>query len=348
MASKKNRKLRIGVLGLTHDHIWDNLPQLAKLKDAELVAAQDLHDPLLERAAKEFGAEPFHSHEELLDRADVDAVFIYGDNATGVEMAEDAAANGTHIMIEKPLASDLEGADCLLAAVRANKVRCMVNWPFSWWPQLQKGLAMAKAGDIGDIWEVKYRAAHEGPREMGCSQYFSDWLYDDELNGGGAFIDYCCYGALLAQYLMGMPTRVSGTAGRFVKDDIMVEDNGVLVMTYPNGLAVSEASWTQVGYFHTYTPVIYGTKGALMIEPRDGGKLWKADAKNPMGKEIKVGKPAPHLRNASANFVHCLKTGEEFYALGNDRLCRDTQEILEAGLISAEAGEEVSLPLSVI
>ncbi len=345
---KKNRKLRIGVLGLTHDHIWDNLPQLAKLKDAELVAAQDLHDPLLERAAKEFGAEPFHSHEELLDRADVDAVFVYGDNASGVEMAEDAAAAGVHLMIEKPLAADLEGADYLLAAVRANKVRCMVNWPFSWWPQLQKALAMAKAGDIGDVWEVKYRAAHEGPREMGCSQYFSDWLYDDELNGGGAFIDYCCYGALLAQHLMGMPTRVSATVGRFVKEDIMVEDNGVLVMTYPNGLALAEASWTQVGYFHTYTPVIYGTKGALMIEPRDGGKLWKADAKNPMGKEIKVAKPAPHLRNASANFVHCLRTGEDFYALGDVRLCRDTQEILEAGLIAAEAGEEVSLPLSVI
>jgi predicted dehydrogenase len=117
-------------------------------------------------------------------------------------------------------------------------------------------------------------------------------------------------------------------------------------MTYPNGLAISEGSWTQVGYFHTYTPVIYGTEGALMIEPREGGKLWKADKKNPMGKEVKVGRPATHLRSASANFIHCLQTGEEFFELGNDRLCRDTQEILEAGLVSIEEGAEVSLPLS--
>jgi hypothetical protein len=35
------RKLRIGVLGLSHDHVWDNLRQLVELGGAEVVAAAD-------------------------------------------------------------------------------------------------------------------------------------------------------------------------------------------------------------------------------------------------------------------------------------------------------------------
>ena len=117
-------------------------------------------------------------------------------------------------------------------------------------------------------------------------------------------------------------------------------------MTYPHGLALAEGSWSQVGYFHTYTAVIYGSKGALMVEPRENGKLWHATAKSPMGTEVKVSKAASHLRNASANFIHCLQTGDAFYDLGDDVLCRDTQEILEAGLVSVQEGCEISLPLS--
>ena len=67
----------------------------------------------------------------------------------------------------------------MLAAAKEQGTRIMVNWPFAWWPMLQKGIAMAQGGDIGRIWQVKYRAAHEGPRELGCSEFFCGWLYDD-------------------------------------------------------------------------------------------------------------------------------------------------------------------------
>ena len=39
---------------------------------------------------------------------------------------------------------------------------------------------MAQAGEIGQLWQVKYRAAHQGPVELGCSPQFWEWLYDEE------------------------------------------------------------------------------------------------------------------------------------------------------------------------
>src|SRR5262249_6574529 len=155
----------------------------------------------------------------------------------GVRLTELAAAKRLHVLVEKPMAADLAGADRMLAAVRRAGARLMVNWPFAWWPQMQHALRLARDGELGNLWQVKYRAAHAGPREIGCSPYFCEWLYDPRRNGAGALMDYCCYGAALARCLLGVPARVSAVAGRFVKEDILVEDNAVLVMTYPHGLA---------------------------------------------------------------------------------------------------------------
>ncbi len=51
----------------------------------------------------------------------------------------------------------------MLAAAKANGVRLMINWPFTWWPQLRHGIVMAQAGELGQVWQVRYRAAHQGP-----------------------------------------------------------------------------------------------------------------------------------------------------------------------------------------
>jgi predicted dehydrogenase len=343
---KLKAPVRIGVLGLTHDHVWYNLRELKSVKDAMLVAAADPHEELRDQFAKEHGLPVYGDADELLERETLDAVYVFGDNATGAELAVRACERGLHVMVEKPMAASLAGADHLLAAARNHKARVMVSWPFAWWPQLQAAMAMAQSGRIGRVWQVKYRAAHNGPREMGCTRFFYDWLYDADLNGAGAFIDYCCYGAALARTLLGMPSRVTGIAGRFCKEDILVDDNGVLVMTYPNALAIAEASWTQIGHLSSYVTWIYGTEGTLMVEPGDKGKLVLATEKQPEGKPVKVPKLPSHLRNASAHFIHCLRTGETFTPLCNDRVGRDAQEILEAGLVSSAKGGEVSLPLN--
>ena len=337
---------RIGVLGLTHDHIWDNLSQAVAHPDARLVAAADPNQELLGRVEREFHCRPYSNFDTLLDSEDLDAVYIYSDNARGPELTEMAAARGLHVLIEKPMAADLAGAQRMQTAAREAQVRLLVNWPFAWWPQLQHALRLAGDGEIGRLWQVRYRAAHAGPQELGCSSFFCDWLFDPARNGpGGAFMDYCCYGALLARVLLGLPTTVTAVGGRFVKQEISVEDNAVLIMKYADGLAVSEGSWTQIGNLSAYTTLIYGTRGTLMLEPRTGGRLFLATADQPEGSPVAVPQPPAHLQNATAHFLHHIATGEPPQALCDQLHGRDTQEILEAGARSLANGAEVSLPL---
>lgn len=338
--------IKIGIIGLVHDHIWDILPGLKNHPDTEIVGVADGNDELVQRFAAETGcAKAFEDYDQLLIEAEPDAVYIYDSNLEGADAATTALLTGHHVMIEKPMASSLDAADEMLAASRNSEARLMINWPIAWWPQLNHAMKIAADGEIGRIWQVKYRAAHAGPAELGCSDYFCSWLFDPIENGGGALIDYCCYGALLARAILGMPSRITAMKGRFCKESITVEDNALLAMTYHDAMATAEASWTQIDKMTAYTTLIYGTEGTLMIEPQNGGRLVKATSEAPDGIEVTPPPLPPEFTDPTSNFVHGIQTNSPFHPLCQDRICRDTQEILEAGMQAAEEGKSISLPL---
>ena len=341
-------KLRIGVLGMTHDHVWGNLRDLAASSQAELTAAADINSELLEKVQADFGCpQVFDYYEEMLDEVALDAVYIFGDNATGSELAIRAAERGLHILLEKPMSSNLNGAVRMLSAARKAGVELMINWPFAWWPQLQKAMQMAQSGELGQLFSVKYRSAHAGPKELGCTPYFYDWLYDGELNGAGALMDYCCYGTALARYLLGMPSRVTGVVGQLQKEYTTVDDNAVIVMQSPSSIAISEASWTQIGHLTSYTAMIYGSEGTLVVEPGANGRLLLANREYEDGTEVDVPALPPEMQSATAHFLDCIINKKPVTGLCSPRIGRDAQEILEAGLLSAEQGAAVSLPLPI-
>ncbi len=339
-----SKQLNIGVIGLTHDHIWDNLPWLAHAKGARLVAAAEPNDTLRRRVAREYGCAAHADFKTMLKRETLDAVLIYGDNRGGAVAGVEALRRGLHVLIEKPMAADLAGADALLRAAHRAQRRLMINWPIAWWPALQHALAMARDGKIGHVWQTRYRAAHNGPREMGASRFFCDWLYDPQRNGGGALIDYCCYGAALARVVLGRPHSVLAVAGRLCKRDLATEDNAVLLMRYPNALAIAEASWTQVDKMTAYFTVIYGEQGTLLVEPGERGRLLHATPEHPGGRPVRVPRVPEHQRHAVAHFVWALQTGDGFHPLCSAEAGHDAQAILSAGARSAKSGREIKLP----
>lgn len=341
-------KLRIGVLGMTHDHIWGNLRDLKASPLGELVAAADPNQELLDKVESEFGcSQVFTSYPEMLDEVELDAVYVFGDNASGAELSIMAAEQGLHVLVEKPMASTLDGAIRMLAAARSADTKLMINWPFAWWPQLDHAMKMAHAGEIGQLFSVKYRSAHAGPKELGCSPYFYNWLYDGELNGAGALMDYCCYGAALARYMLGQPSRVVGVVGHLLKDYITLDDNAVITMQWPRAIAISEASWTQIGHLTSYIAVIYGSEGTLLVEPGAKGRLLMATREHEDGIEVSVPSLPEEMRSATAHFLHCIANNKPIQGLCSAEVSRDAQEILEAGLLSAQQGSAISLPLPV-
>jgi len=347
---------KIGVLGMTHDHIWSHVRELAGRDDVTLAVA-DPNAPLVEKARDEYGvARGYGDYADLLERERPDAVLIFADSAGTVPLVELAASHGKPVMIEKPMADSLAGAERVRVAVNAAGVQLLVNWPTAWRPEIRHTLQLAADGAIGDVFRLNFRGGHRGPKEYGCSPYFYGWLHDPANDGSGAYMDYCGYGASMARLLLGLPSRTQATIGRLQKDYIAVDDNAVLLLRYPGAMAVIEATWTAAGPVLDSGPVLYGRDGTLVARrqpPRGEGQaaaphgdILHVSRDEPEGRSL-TPPPLPEgERTAVEYFLTCLAAERPIEGLVSLAVGRDTQEILEAGLRAARTGCEISLPLA--
>jgi len=325
-------RYRVGVAGLIHDHVWGMLRWWKELGDTELVAAADANPPLLDRIRTEFGVQTtYPSWAEMFEREPLDIVTVALDNASTVDAVEAAAARGIHVMSEKPMAATLEQADRMVAACRRADVQLMINWPTAWSPAIQTVDRLVRDGAIGPVHKVKYLAAHQGPKEIGCSPYFYNWLYDAGLNGAGALMDYCCYGADMAAHWLGRPASVVGIKGTLVKEEFPVDDNAVILMKYPRAFGIAEASWTQQATDGSANPSVFGATGTLSVV----NNRVRLGRLNRDVEWIEPDNPSPGRRNGAEYLVSCLRSGTPVEGMCSPQTSRTAQEILQRGLESA-------------
>ena len=335
-----SKQYRLGVAGLVHDHVWNELKRWSKTGRVEIVAAADSNKPLQETIADQFGVtQHFDDSESMFDNCELDVVQVCTSNADGAQVVEQAAERGIPVVIEKPLSATLKQAERMVTAAERAGILLFVNWPFRWRPETPQAWKLVAEGVIGDVFHARVRMAHKGPREFGCSKYFCDWLYDPVQNGGGALVDYCSYGAVSFRHLFGMPHAVQAVSARLVKQDIAVEDNAAITLLYDKRFAVTEASWSQIPSYHD--AVYLGTTGTIWTEE---GTIWIS---NEEGKktEIPVEPLEEGKQTGPETFLSCLESGEPPPDVCSATVCRDAQEILQAGLQAAESGQRVSIPL---
>jgi predicted dehydrogenase len=347
-------KLNVGVLGLSHDHVWGNLSALAT-GELGRVAAVAEPDPELRAKVRSLhgGVEVHDTFDALLERRDLHAVLIFSDNRTSAELGVRALDRNLPVMIEKPMAADLDGAESMLSVARHRGLPLMVNWPTVWRPALRYGLTLAVEGVVGDPIQVSHRGGHAGPREFGCSPQFSEWLYDPKRNGGGALVDYCGYGALLCRLVLGQPTAVMAVTLPPRKPDLTAEDNAVVVLSYPQALGLLEASWTQIGSEPTFAMIVYGDRGTLLVhQPRmthEGERVGPGRVQLITQGNNSRTLEAPPLpedeRDGPTYFLSRIHAGLEVTGPCAADIGRDVQEVIAAALQASATGRRVRLPL---
>ena len=109
MALKVEPPVRFGILSFAmyHANFWARAVQESDL--AELVGVWDDSAERGESSAQEYGTTFWPDMDALLDACD--AIAITSETLNHVELAERAAAKGCHILVEKPLATTMEGCD---------------------------------------------------------------------------------------------------------------------------------------------------------------------------------------------------------------------------------------------
>jgi predicted dehydrogenase len=149
-------------------------------------------------------------------------------------------------MVEKPLATTVKQAERMESLARQYKIHLLTNYETTWYASNQQLYKMVKERAIGDIRKMVVHDGHQGPKEIGCSPEFLDWLTDPVKNGGGALTDFGCYGANLMTWLMDGKAPISVTAiTKQIKPDIYpnVDDEATILLEYADATGIVEASW---------------------------------------------------------------------------------------------------------
>jgi predicted dehydrogenase len=338
--------VRFAIVGLSHDHARGFIPSARDRSDVQLVGIVEEDRELGARYARNFqlSTNLFHtSLADLLAKTNVQAVAIFTSTFDHRRVVEECAARGiTTVMMEKPLAVNMEHALAMQAAAKKGGIQLLVNYETTWYPSNQEAYAIVhEQNAIGGIRKMVVHDGHRGPKEIGCSADFLKWLTDPILNGGGALTDFGCYGANLMTWLMKgqRPTSVFAVTQQ-IKPDVYpkVDDEATIVVTYPNAQGIIQASWNWP--YDRKDMEIYGQSGQLLVPRRDVIKLRSGNAAE------SEKSPAP-LRGAQADPLACLAAvarGEiKPSGLSSLEVNMIVTEILDAARESAQTGKRVDL-----
>lgn len=360
---------RLGVIGFAHMHVNELLRQFAALPNVEWVACADTRPARpelvearftrgwnLKHALETIGIpRAYDDYRDMLARERFDIVLCCPENAQHGEVAEAIAAHGAHLVTEKPMAASLAGARRMAQAAEAAGVRLMINWPTTWSPAVRTARRLVEAGAIGRLWEVRWRGGSLGPLSHGSTHPGVDgtavemtdeekgatWWHQREA-GGGALLDYCCYGACLARWYLGRPAEdASATVANVSSPYGDAEDNAVIAVRFPYGLAVLEGTWSTVDHGAPTGPILYGSEGTLVVERRRGEPEIVRHLRGKGGPPQEVAAdPLPTGRDTLAReFIHHLETGEPLHETLQPGFNLQAQAILEAGIRSAASGK---------
>ena len=182
--------VKVGVAAMVHDHVWGELAHWKSLPERRTGGGRRRERAAAgRRRRREYGvARVYDSWQEMVaTKKTWTSCRLPRRTASGADIVDACAAKGIHVISEKPMAATLAQAERMLRAsenggdTAADQLADGLGaWPFQEWER------RLLAGDIGDIFYLKYRSAHNGPKEIGCSPYFYEWLYDAEKNGAGA------------------------------------------------------------------------------------------------------------------------------------------------------------------
>ena len=345
--SNNDAPVRMAVAGITHGHVSWILSR--KKADLLLVGIYEPNTELAQRLVKQYGLSSsliYNNLNKMLDAVKPEAVAAFGSILQHMEVVEACAPRHIDVMVEKPLATTLQQALKMETLAKKFDIKLLTDFETSWYPSTVKTYELVNDSNyIGKIKKVVIHDGHEGPKEIGVSKEFLEWLTDPVQNGGGALIDFGCYGANLMTYLMNgeQPVSVTAVTQQFKPDTYpRVDDEATIVVTYPSAQCIIQGSWNWP--FGRKDMEVYGQTGYVISVNKNSMRLRaKPDSTEHSlqvtSKEVAVYEdPFSYFTNVIHNKIKVPENG--VYALKTNVT---VVRILEAARESAKSGKTVYL-----
>lgn len=216
---------------------------------------------------------------EILGDPEIDLVLVLTSMPDHARLVGAALDAGKHVVVEKPLATDLEQARALVDLARQGN-RLLLAAPFTpLSPTFRAMSRLIRSGRIGKVCSARARYGWSGP-------WWSEWFYRP---GGGCLFDLGVYGLTTLTGLIGPARRVVALAGIAIpKREIQgrrirveAEDNAQVLLDFGEGASAVVTTGFTLQQYRGPAVELYGTEGTVQMlgddwDP-DGYELWLND-----------------------------------------------------------------------
>jgi len=338
----------IGIKGMGHGH----LKTVTTSPAARLGAICDIDLDAARQRREEFNADVpiFESYEEMIAKAEIDAVTIATPHYLHCPMAIAAAEAEKHVLTEKPLAISVAECDAMVAACKRNKVVLGVGHQRRWSGAIRGIRQVLRDGTLGR--PIRFSYATAGVR---TEAYYAsgDWRGRWDQEGGGGLINQYVHDLDVICYLLGRPVEVSAWSANWGHAH-EVDDLALAIAKFESGWVgtislslVSAGGWGAIpNVFEGDLAVINGNKIARRSLPTA-----KFIADSP-GEKVQLGEfedipPVPLEAQGRelyyVNFLHAVNGTEKFEGTGEE--CTWAIELVNGIFLSTLTGRRASLPL---
>lgn len=346
----QNTPLKVGVVGLTHTHVHWVFGSEPK-GDIEIVGITEPNKELALQYANQYNFtmnKVYPSIEAMLDETKPEAVTAFGTIFEHLEVVEAAAPRGIHVMVEKPLAVSMDHAIKMKELADKHHIHLLTNYETTWYPTTHKAYQLAKnKNTIGELRKIMVHDGHKGPKKIGINKEFLDWLTDPVQNGGGAEIDFGCYGANLLTWFMDgkRPNSVTAVSQQLQpENNPEVNDESIIIVQYDKTVAVIQGSWNwPIG---RKDMEIYGLNGVIYVDNRHDLRVRISEGYDGYDEEVMRLEERKAPLNDPFAFLAAVVRNEvqlkeyDLNALDNNMM---VVEILDAAKKSAELNKTIHL-----
>jgi predicted dehydrogenase len=221
MQKKEIRVALIGhqFMGIAHSNafrnaaMWIDLPVKISMK---CLCANDTAENL-KLFADKFGWESIETDwRKVVTRDDIDLVSIATPNSLHKEIALAAAAQGKHVLCEKPLSNNLADSKDMLEAVKKAGVKHCCGFSYRFTPSLALARQLVQDGRIGKIYHVFVRYAQDWIRDPNFGMV---WRFDKKIAGSGPLGDLSAHSIDATRFVTGLKFKeVCGNLQTLVKE----------------------------------------------------------------------------------------------------------------------------------
>lgn len=247
--------VRIGVIGCA-DIAWRRtLPALtADPSLTEVTAIASRQADKAKQFTDRFGGAPVQGYDTLLQRDDIEAVYVPLPAVLHADWIERALRAGKHVLAEKPLTTDRKQAERLFRIAEEEGLLLMENFMFLYHHQHRRVADLLADGVIGEL--RTFSASFTiPPKPQGDIRY-------QAAVGGGALLDIGVYPIRAAGLFLGPNLDVAGAVFRHERTrDVVVGGNALL--TTDQGITAQLVFGMEHSYTNSYE--FRGSNGRLWL-----------------------------------------------------------------------------------